>query len=109
ILDQGGYIFIALFEGEPLGAVAMIRMEDDTYELAKMGVRPAGQGKGIGFLLGQAVIEKAKVLGAKRLYLETNSRLQPAIRLYEKLGFNRLLNKVPSPYARSNVQMDRAL
>lgn len=109
ILDKGGFIFVALFEGEPVGVVAMLKMPDATYELAKMGVSPLAQGMGVGYLLGQKVIEKAREIGASRLYLESNTVLQPAIHLYYKLGFTRLVNRLPSPYARSNIQMELLL
>lgn len=108
ILDKGGHIFIALYHGEPVGACALIKMDDGGYEMAKMGVAPAAKGKGIGWLLGQACIEKAKELGAHRIYLESNTRLKPAISLYHKLGFRKVTG-APSPYERCNIQMQKDL
>jgi DNA-binding MarR family transcriptional regulator/GNAT superfamily N-acetyltransferase len=78
------------------------------FELAKMGVSPLAQGRGIGFLLGQACIEKARALGAERIYLESNTRLKPAISLYHKLGFRKVAGP-PSPYERCNIQMELRL
>jgi GNAT superfamily N-acetyltransferase/DNA-binding MarR family transcriptional regulator len=98
ILDRGGHIFMALYDGEPVGTCAMIQMDDATFELAKMAVSPRAQGKSIGWLLGQAVIEKARALGAKTLYLESNTKLTPAINLYYKLGFEKVTGR-PTPYA----------
>ncbi len=109
IIDPGGHILVALFKGEPVGVVALVKMQDGEYELAKMGVRPKAQGMGLGWLLSQALIEKARNLGAHRLYLESNTTLGPAIQLYYKLGFKRLSGKVPTPYARSNIQMEMLL
>jgi len=106
ILAKGGAIFVALYEGEPVGVCALIKMEDgQSYELAKMAVSPKAQGKSIGYLLGRAVIEKAKSLGAKRVYLESNTALKPAINLYYKLGFEKITGQ-PSPYERCNIQME---
>jgi DNA-binding MarR family transcriptional regulator/N-acetylglutamate synthase-like GNAT family acetyltransferase len=90
ILDPGGHIYIALYKGEPVGACAIIKMPDGGFELAKMGVAPKAKGKGIGLLLGKACIEKARQLGAHRVYLESNTRLKPAISLYHKLGFKKI-------------------
>lgn len=104
ILNKGGHIFIALYNGEPVGACALIKMDNDMYELAKMAVSPNAKGKGIGFILGQACIAKAKELGAKKLYLESNTVLKPAINLYHKLGFKKITG-IPSPYERCNIQM----
>ena len=104
ILNKGGHIFMALYHNEPVGACALIKIEDDTYELAKMAVSPKAKGKGIGFILGQACIARAKQLGAKKLYLESNTILKPAINLYHKLGFKKVTG-IPSPYERCNIQM----
>ncbi|MEL7250591.1 MAG: bifunctional helix-turn-helix transcriptional regulator/GNAT family N-acetyltransferase [Bacteroidota bacterium] len=106
VLEKGGYIFVALFQDKPVGVVAMLKMPEDTYELAKMGVSPEAQGMGVGYKLGQAIIEKARAIEAKRLYLESNTRLNPAIQLYYKLGFQKLPQSIPSPYQRSNIQME---
>lgn len=108
ILDKGGYIAIALYRGEPVGTCALINMGGDVYELAKMAVSPSVQGKGIGYLLGQDCINKAKSMRAVKLYLESNSRLKPAISLYHKLGFRKVAAR-PSPYERSDIQMELEL
>ena len=106
ILDKGGYIFMALYQGKAIGTCSLIKMEAGSYdyELAKMAVSPTAQGKGIGWLLGAAVIEKAKKLGGKTLFLESNTKLKPAISLYHKLGFKKVPQK-SSVYKRSNIQM----
>jgi DNA-binding MarR family transcriptional regulator/N-acetylglutamate synthase-like GNAT family acetyltransferase len=108
ILDKGGHIFMALYKGEPVGACALIHMEDGGFELAKMAVSPAAQGLGIGYLLGRACIDKARTLGARRVYLESNTRLKPAISLYHKLGFRKVAGP-PSPYERADIQMELVL
>lgn len=110
ILDKGGYILVALYNGEPLGVCALIKMnnEEQDYELAKMAVSPKAQGKNIGFLLASAIVEKAKTLGASKLYLESNTILKPAINLYHKLGFQKIAGK-PTPYTRCNIQMELIL
>ncbi|HEX7870740.1 MAG TPA: bifunctional helix-turn-helix transcriptional regulator/GNAT family N-acetyltransferase [Chryseobacterium sp.] len=107
ILDKGGKILVALYKGEPLGVCALIKMNDKDYdfEMAKMAVSPKAQGKNIGWLLGQAIINSAKELGAKKLYLESNTILKPAINLYYKLGFVKITGR-PTPYQRANIQME---
>jgi GNAT superfamily N-acetyltransferase len=59
----------------------------------------------------QYVIDQARALGAIRLYLETSTKLANAIHLYESMGFCHLPpeRRVPSPYARANVFMERIL
>jgi DNA-binding MarR family transcriptional regulator/N-acetylglutamate synthase-like GNAT family acetyltransferase len=110
IINNGGYILVALYHDEPVGVCALLKMNDPEYnfELAKMAVSPMAQGKNIGFLLGQAIINKAKELGGHKLYLESNTILKPAISLYHKLGFIKVAGR-PSPYERSNIQMELEL
>jgi len=105
ILDKGGHIYIALYKDEPVGACALIPMADGGFELAKMAVSPQAQGLGIGYLIGKACIERARALGAPRVYLESNTTLKPAINLYYKLGFRKAAGP-PSPYERANIQME---
>lgn len=110
IIDKGGTILVALYNGEAVGVCALLRMDDPEYdyELAKMAVSPKAQGKNIGYLLGQAIIDQAKNMGASKLYLESNTILKPAINLYHKLGFIKVAGR-PSPYERSNIQMELIL
>jgi len=107
ILDKGGKILVALYKDEPLGVCALIKMNDENYdfEMAKMAVSPKAQGKNLGWLLGQAIINSAKELGALKLYLESNTILKPAINLYYKMGFERITGR-PTPYKRANIQME---
>lgn len=107
ILRKGGKILVALYKDEPLGVCALIKMNDKDYdfEMAKMAVSPKAQGKNIGWLLGQAIINSAKELGASKLYLESNTILKPAINLYYKMGFERITGR-PTPYKRANIQME---
>ena len=110
ILSKGGHIIVALHNNEAVGVCALIKMNDDDYdyELAKMAVSPKAQGLSIGWLLGQAIIDKAISLGANSLYLESNTVLKPAINLYHKLGFQKIVGR-STPYERCNIQMELIL
>ena len=110
ILKNGGHILVALYKGEPMGVCALLKMNDGHYdfELAKMAVSPNAQGKNIGFLLGEAAINKAIELGASNIYLESNTILKPAINLYQKLGFQKIAGH-STPYKRCNIQMELIL
>lgn len=110
ILNKGGKIFVALYHGEPLGVCALIKMDDPEYdfEMAKMAVSPKAQGKNMGWLLGQAVIQAARESGASKIYLESNTMLKPAINLYYKLDFQKISGH-PTPYKRAKIQMELSL
>jgi ribosomal protein S18 acetylase RimI-like enzyme len=108
ILDRGGRIFLAVRHGETVGCCALLAMEPGELEVAKMAVTETCQHAGIGRRLLETVITEARASGATRLYLETNHKLTPAIRLYESLGFRHLPPEriVPSPYVRADVYME---
>jgi DNA-binding MarR family transcriptional regulator/GNAT superfamily N-acetyltransferase len=109
ILHQGGHIWLAAYRGAIVGTCALIKMDDQAYELAKMAVSPTAQGLGIGSRLGEAAVAKARALGAGRVYLESNTQLGPALNLYHKLGFRKTVAGAPSPYERCNIQMELLL
>lgn len=110
ILEPGGCILLAERAGQVVGACALVKLSGEAgYELAKMAVSPRVQGQGLGYRLGQAAVQRARELGAARLYLESNSVLTPAISLYRKLGFQPVANPPASPYARANVFMEMYL
>lgn len=106
ILDPGGAILVAEDAGNPIGVVALMVIGDGSVELAKMCVLEAAQGKGAGKLLIAAAIDKARAMGMSRVYLETNSVLAPALKLYRDAGFVPLSAPQPSPYARADVQLE---
>ncbi|WP_286971159.1 GNAT family N-acetyltransferase [Flavobacterium sp. UBA4854] len=106
IINKGGEIFAAVLNEEVLGVCALIKSEgkDYDYELAKMAVSPIAQGKGVGLLLAESAIKWAKEKGASKIYLESNTKLKPAIKLYEKLGFKEVTG-LSSAYDRVDIQM----
>lgn len=108
VLDAGGKIFFAVIENRCVGCCALRRLSDDEFEVAKMAVTPSSQGGGIGRKLLQCVIETGRDMGARRLYLETNHTLTPAIRLYESVGFEHIPREriTLSVYKRADVYME---
>ena len=109
IIAPGGMIFFALEGGVVVGTVAMIKGEDGRCELAKMGVAITHQRRGIGEMLGGAGTAWAREHGFRRVFLETNSKLGNAIRLYERLGFRHAPWPHPSDYARGDVYMEMTI
>src|SRR6185369_2109559 len=106
ILKPGGRIFMAIQDGQAVGCVALLKMADGGYEVAKMTVSETLRGSGLGRRLMERCIEEGAALGAHRLYLETNSSLGPALGLYCAMGF-RDLAPTETPYARADVFMER--
>lgn len=107
VLKPGGQILVALVADKPVGVCALMVCDRPGYrfELAKMGVDPAYRGRGIGKALCLAALDLARELGARKVFLESNTVLEPAIGLYRSLGF-REVTVGASPYRRSNIQME---
>ncbi len=105
IVDAGGQIFFALEAGQVLGTAALIVHGGDAFELAKMAVTPAAQGRGIGRLLMMRAIDYARRVGKRELMLITNSALIPALTLYESVGFRRLPAMKDRRFVRGDVEM----
>lgn len=106
ILQGGGAILFAMLGEEAVGTCALLRESDGVYELTKMAVDEQRQGLGIGRVLLEAAIAEFQRRDGRTLFLETHSKLVPAIRLYESLGFEHQPSIKPdSHYARANVYM----
>ncbi|MCX2738333.1 GNAT family N-acetyltransferase [Pontibacter anaerobius] len=108
IINKGGHILMALFNGEPVGTCALINEGDGVFELAKMAVAPKMQGMKIGKMLGEAAIDRARRVGAHKVYLVSNRRLQTALNLYQRLGFVEV-PMPPSIYERADIKMELEL
>ena len=106
ILAPGGVVLFARVGSEIVGTCALKREQNQHFELTKMGVDAAFQGLGIGQRLIAAAINEFKRLGGKELFLESNRKLETALRLYERAGFvHQSTLKADSHYSRSDVYM----
>ncbi|WP_370515714.1 GNAT family N-acetyltransferase [Kangiella sp. HZ709] len=110
IIKPGGVILYAAYQGEIVGTCALKKHSQDIFELSKMGVKPQYQGLQIGKTLAKAIIQQARLLGCKRLFLDSNRKLETAIHLYRKLGFTEINKaKDDSPYQRCDITMEMFL
>lgn len=108
ILATGGAILLAISDGEVVGTCGLVKKDSSTLELVKMAVAKTARQKNIGWKLGTATLEKARLMGAKKVFVESNTKLKPAINLYKKLGFEKVIG-VPSLYQRCNIQLEVTL
>lgn len=107
ILAKGGEILFAIDRDERvIGTCALIRHSAEVAELAKMGVDKTSQSRGAGKQLAEAILDLSVAKGFKKVFLETNSALTPAINLYLKLGFKHMSPPQPSDYERADVYME---
>lgn len=75
-------------EGEIIGMVGIIIVDEDTAELIRMRVKRQYRKQGLGKKLLYKVEEYCIKIGKKRIILHTAKRLAIARKMYEKYGFN---------------------
>lgn len=73
--------------GALVGTVGLYPLDGATVELRKMYFAKSLRGRGQGSKTLERMIEKARLLGFRKIYLETASVLKEAVGLYEKHGF----------------------
>lgn len=109
ILDPGGSIrFVEAAGLGIVGTCALQKTGPAAFELTKMGVRESARGLKAGEYLLEGMIDRARELGAEKLYLLTNHKCAAAIHLYEKLGFEhdaRIMADYGARYERCDVAM----
>jgi len=106
ILDDGGHIFFAKYNNEIVGTVALIKIDENTYELAKLAVTERYKGLGIGNELMNKCMEQAEKDLITKMILYTADFLIPAVALYKKYGFTPVPSK-DNKYIESNLIMEK--
>lgn len=109
IIKPGGQILMAISGDQVVGTTALIVEDEHTFELAKMAVTENFKGHKIGKRLMLAAINYSMKVGMKRLVLESNTSLTPAINLYIHSGFKALPLNPDTPYDRANIRMELIL
>jgi DNA-binding MarR family transcriptional regulator/N-acetylglutamate synthase-like GNAT family acetyltransferase len=86
-LENGGFVFFALVKDQVVGCVALKRLNEDTFEFAKLFIDPEARNLGIATKLIERCISRCKENNAKQLWLQTTMAMRDAHNLYYKLGF----------------------
>lgn len=84
---------LVLFEREaPVATGRLILLPDGTAKLGRIAVLKSHRGKHLGARIVEALLEKAKLLGAKRAYVSAQCY---AIPFYNKFGFKEYGEEYP--------------
>lgn len=109
IINKGGFIHFASYNGEIVGCYALLPYSHKQYELSKMAVDPAYQG----LKIGQSLLQHAIGIGHQnkwdKLVLYSSTRLENAIHMYRKYGFKEIIMEKDTPYGRSDIKMELIL
>lgn len=87
-LLTGGFLFFAMQGGICIGTVALKRLDENTFEFAKLFIDPNARKLGIATKLIERCISRCKENAATQLWLQTTMRMPDAHKLYYKLGFD---------------------
>ena len=82
-----GCYLLAMIGNRLAGGVGLRYLVKDICEMKRLFVRDEFKKKAVGRRLCETLINKARVLGYKKIRLDTLGRLEQANRLYQKLGF----------------------
>lgn len=97
----GGRIYVAYDEGRAAGCIGLRRINEIDCELKRLYLRPEFRGKGLGRQMTVRVIEDAKEIGYKAIYLDTLPFLSSAVAMYRSLGFYEIESYNDSPMTTS--------
>ena len=86
-LKTGGFLFFAKYAGEIAGCVVLKRLDDHTFEFAKLFIDPKFRKLGIATKLIERCITRCQENEATELWLQTTMSMPQAHKLYYKLGF----------------------
>ena len=109
IIEPGGNIFFVREDEKIIGTVALMKIEDGIFELTKMAVIPAAQGRSFGQKLMEHTLAFARRKGWKKLIIYSNRKLENAIHIYKKYGFKEIPIGENNPYSRGDIKMELPL
>lgn len=94
---------IALIDDEIVGSSLLFQSSEAAYGAPELGIQspilrllavsPSARGRGIATALIKENIRRAAEIGATSLYLHTSDMMEAAVKLYERLGFERAYDK----------------
>lgn len=110
---ENSALFVAEESGVILGCSGIFPTEnlpENTTELVKFYLTKEARGKGIGKLLMEKCLEKAREIGYQQVYLESLPEFNKAVSIYEKQGFQYLEKALgDSGHSGCNVWMIKKL
>ena len=104
-----GRLLLAFSDEKLAGCIALRKLADEICEMKRLFVREDFRGQRIGKLLIENLIEEARILGCKKMRLDTYPpKMAKAVRLYESCGFREIAPYYHNPYGKT-LFMEKSL
>lgn len=86
-INNGGDFLVALLNKKIIGIGGLRKFDDKTAEIKRMRVNIKYQQKGVGTIILERLIKRAKELDYKKVIIDATENQKVAQHLYEKRGF----------------------
>ena len=95
-----GRLFLAQYESQLAGCVALHKLSTDTCEMKRLYLRSQFRGKRLGRVLAERIISEARQIGYRRMRLDTvEPVMKNAVAMYRKMGFREIEPYCTNPIA----------
>lgn len=99
-----GRLLLAEYDGQLAGCVALHQLGSgagsEVCEMKRLYVRPRFRGKGLGRALADRIIAEARLIGYRRMRLDTvEPVMKDAVAMYRRLGFQEIAPYCDNPIA----------
>ncbi len=85
-----GRLYVAYLDDKLAGCIALRKMDENFCEMKRLYVKFQFRGQKIGSKLIEKILDDAKRIGYKKMFLDTAYYLKPAVHLYKKYGFEEI-------------------
>jgi GNAT superfamily N-acetyltransferase len=92
-----GRLALAIAASEPVGCIALRKLDAHSCEMKRLFVRASARGKGVAVTLIKWLFSEARSQGYSRMLADTLPTMHAALRLYERFGFRRIDSYSPNP------------
>ena len=94
-----GRLMLVFADENLAGCIALRKLEEEICEMKRLFVRDDFRGRKIGNLLIEKLFEEARVIGYKKMRLDTYPpKMGKAVKIYESYGFREIPAYYHNPY-----------